>query len=296
MTEIVETAETVEVKNCLKFWKIAEDIDAPILRKTCLLFVEKNFKTVSASCDLKYVTLEMMKTILEDENLIVDNEVRIIEMMLKWTAILVEGSRPVHLAELLPFIRWSGIHVEYIKSCLLANSTLTTDPACFTFLSQVVSYQMSGIPFDGILTFFRPSTGQEKCVIVVGVDDDETISSEVHSVSLQRKNHVDPLTKLPTTIQMDSAVCVYNSMLYVSGVGNEFNEIWRYEVVSSWIRLANLTIGRCKHCMTLVGNHLYILGGYNSSSRSTLDSIEQYDILTYKCQPVGTLPHFVNGG
>ena len=72
---MAETVETVEVKNCLKFWKIAEDIDAPILSKTCLLFVEKNFKTVSASCDLKYVILEMMKTILGDENLIVDNEV-----------------------------------------------------------------------------------------------------------------------------------------------------------------------------------------------------------------------------
>ena len=184
-------AKTVEVKNYLKFWKIPEDIDAPILSKTCLLFVKKNFKTVSASYDLKYVTMEMIKTILEDENLIVDDDV---EMMLKWTSILVEDGTSVHLEELLSLIRWSGIHVEYIKSCLLTNSTLTTDYACFTFLSHVVSYQMSGIPFDGLLTFFRPSTELEKCVIVVCVDDDEMISSEVQSVSLQRKKSADEIS------------------------------------------------------------------------------------------------------
>ena len=162
--------ETIEVNNCLKFWKIAEDIDAPILSKTCLLFVEKNFKTVSASCDLKYLTMKMIEPILGDENLIVDNEV---EMMLKWTSILVQDDTSVHREELLPLMRWSGIHVEYIKSCLLTNSTLTTDYACFTFLSHVVSYQMSEIPFDELLTFFRLSTGIEQCVIVVGVDDEE---------------------------------------------------------------------------------------------------------------------------
>jgi len=60
------------------------------------------------------------------------------------------------------------------------------DRMCFKLLSQVITYHLTRVQFEGLCTFPRPSTGVEQCAVVVGVDTGDSINSDVYRVSLQQ--------------------------------------------------------------------------------------------------------------
>ena len=274
--------ETLDLDNCIKFWRMALDYGMPAPSvKIYESYMEQNFDMVYLSTNLKYVTENMMKVICMSDSIILDSEVKLLEMLLKWIEIMTRNGRQVRVDKLLPLIRWADIDAEYVKSTLLANSYLKDDPNCFKFLSQVISFILSGIQFEGLLTFYRPATGLRKCFVGIAGKCD------VFLVNLQNKNSVIQQSPMPTStanISIESVGCVRNNLLYVSGIGAGYKEIWRYDYLTGWTRCVDLIIGRRRHCMVSVGNNLYILGGYIDSTMKATDSVEQFHSLSNKCK------------
>ena len=49
--------------------------------------------------------------------------------------------------------------------------------------------------------------------------------------------------------------------LYAVGIGDKWNELWKWNATSDWTRCADMTSGRSYHCVAVVDSTLYTLGG-----------------------------------
>jgi hypothetical protein len=283
--------ETLNVSNCLRYWKLA---DTANLREIAAASMKMSMKDVSkvSSSELSSVTQGMLQAVVADDDLQIANEVEVCELVLRWMNLQKESGKSVQAYSLLSSVRWSDVSVEYVKSKLLSNSTLNQDAWSFEFLSKVVSYKMTGIQSLGIRTFHRPSTGQEQSVVIVGVNPGDKVTSDVYRLSLPRKESVTKLTDLPTKAAYESAACVVNDALYMTGVGSDNSETWMWTAITGWSRCGDLVQGRRRHCVTNVScTHVYVLGGFVESSKKELNSIEQYNRTTNRWKQVGQLTH-----
>jgi len=242
---------------------------------------------------LSSLSEKMMRDLLEDDELAVDSEVAVCKTLKTWLNLQTHSGNPVvQPYQLLTQIRWSGVPVEYVKTKLLTSDALTKDRQCFEFLSKVISYLLTGVQFDGLNTYHRPSTGVEQCVVIVGLSHGFAITSDVYRVSLQRNDLATSTPAIPCTMQNEAAACVSGNQFYVTGVGESKNETWKWESAFGWMRCADMIEGRRRHCAAFVNNtSMFVLGGFDDDKKVSLDSIEQYNTVTNKWTHAGQLMH-----
>jgi len=284
-------AASLSPETCSRYWKIAEQMNLATLALACKRLCVKEFGKIRSSSVVGSLSEKMMRELLEDDDLVVESEEHVCETLLTW---LNSQSNPVQPYQLLTHIRWSGVPVEYVKTKLITNNVLMTDRQCFEFLSKVISYRLTGVQFNGLNTFHRPSTGVEQCVVVVGQIDGGTPTSDVHRVSLQRKELTRNMQAIPYTMQKEVAACVGLSgiQLFVTGIGENMSETWKWESAFGWVRCADLLKGRRRHCAAFVNStSMYVLGGFDDNLKVSLDRIEQYSTVTNKWTESGKLKH-----
>jgi len=235
-----------------------------------------------------------MRELLEDDELDVESEVDVCETLMKWLNSQTQSGNSVQPYQLLTHIRWSAVPVEYVKTRLITNEILMTDRQCFEFLSKVICYRLTGVQFNGLNTFHRPSTGVEQSVVIVGLTTGIGVSSKsnVLRVSMQRHDHITNTHAIPTDMQRELAACVSGKELYITGTGIHRNEAWKWESLFGWVQCADTDVGRRRHCATFVNStSMYVLGGFDDEDETTLDSIQQYNTVTNKWTKVGQLMH-----
>jgi len=285
--------DRVSTKTSPRYWRLAEQMNLATLalarKRQCL----KEFGKIGSSSELSSLSETMMRELLEDDELVVESEVDVCETLMKWLNSQTQSGHSVQPYHLLTLVRWSDIPVEYVKTKLIINNILMNDRQCFEFLSKVISYRLTGVQFNGLNTFHRPSTGVEQCVVIVGVNTTgPEISSDVHCVSLQRQDHVTTTHAIPANMNVELAACVSGKELYISGAGSNKNEAWKWELAFGWVQCADMNEGRRRHCATFVNStSMYVLGGFNDEGNVALDSIEQYNTVTNKWIKVGQLMH-----
>jgi len=86
---------------------------------------------------------------------------------------------------------------------------------------------------------------------------------------------------------------VYCNTMYVTGIGANNEEMWKYNIVSGWKRCASLVQGRRGQSAAFIDEVLYICGGFVHSNGSVLDNVEAYNTVTDKCSTSGKLVHCV---
>lgn len=132
-------------------------------------------------------------------------------------------------------------------------------------------------------------------MIVAGLADDASTTMNVKKVNLHRPNEAPDLPQLPTAMNKGASVAVAcDNMMYVVGLGTNRDEVWRFEQTpNAWVQRQNLTQGRSRHAVAVLGHSLYVCGGYVESDGSVLDSVESYDTLTNIWTTAGQLKHAV---
>ena len=154
------------------------------------------------------------------------------------------------------------------------------------------NYQYS---FD--LHFSTEATTQfENFVFVLGINDGSTITRDVVKINLHRPNEISTHGQISPTIKSEAVAAVYRNTMYVSGLGSNGNEIWKYNVDSGWVRCASLLVhGRLGHCAAFINDVLYICGGLLRTyvSKPAQFSVEAFNAVTDKCNTVGGLVHLV---
>jgi len=98
-----------------------------------------------------------------------------------------------------------------------------------------------------------------------------------------------PFQALPVKIGSFVAAAVYNNEVFITGVGEECDEIWRYSFASGWRKCGSLLQSRHFHCAEFMDETMYIIGGCTPAEEIVLDSVEAYNVLTEKTTIVGQL-------
>jgi len=307
--------DSISASNCIGRWTFAEERNLAELALACKRVCLKEFGKIPYS-ELSSLSETMMRELLEDDELVVESEVDVCETLMKWLNSQTKSGNSVQPYHLLTLVRWSAVPVEYVKTKLQTNGILRKDNQCLEFLSNVISYRLNRVQFTGLNTFHRPSTGVEKCVVIVGMQPCGTVSwlpvrvysyvrhplsyraepqvsSHVLRVSLQKQDRVTSTHATPNTdMQIGIAACAIGSQLYLTGTGSDKNEAWKWESAFGWTKCADMSQGRRRHCATFVNNtSMYVLGGFDDKGNTKLDSIEQYETVTNKWTKVGQLMH-----
>jgi len=284
--------DTVSAKTCPRYWKIAEQMNLATLASSCKRQCLKEFEKIGSSSELSSLSETMVRELLEDDELVVESEVDVCETLMKWLNSQTQSGHPVQPYHLLTLVRWSAVPVEYIKTKLITDNILMNDRQCFEFLSKVISYRRSGVQFNGLNTFHRPSTEVEQCIVIVGLNTGSHVSSDVLCVSLQTQDHVTNTHAIPANMQFVLAACASGKELYITGTGSDLKETWKWELAFGWVQCADMNEGRRRHCATFVNKtSMYVLGGFVDKGNVTLDSIERYNTETNKWTKVGQLMH-----
>jgi len=282
--------ETLYIRNCLRYWRLAERTGIEHVIEACKELFLKEFVKIVETCDLVEMTETMMEAALADSSLGIAREEDACAMFLKWLDVQTRNNKPFQSCQLLYHIRWSAVSPEYVKSKLLNNVNIVGNCQCVKFLSNVLTYHHTGMQFDGLNTFHRPSTSIEQSAVIVGLNTGEKISSEMYRVSLQNPCEVTRLQDVPCKMEMESSACVSSNVLFVTGIGLDNRSVYRWDPLSGWKRCGDLMEGRRRHCSTFVGNTaLFVLGGYVDDADTILCSVEQYNPVTNKWLKVGEL-------
>ena len=120
-----------------------------------------------------------------------------------------------------------------------------------------------------------------------------TITKDVIKINLHRPNEISTQEQIPTKMAIEAFAAVYCNTMYVTGVGANNDEIWKYKQISGWMKCASLVQGRRRHSAAFIDEVLYICGGFVDSNKNVLDSVEAYNAVTDKCTTVGKLVHCV---
>jgi len=123
---------------------------------------------------------------------------------------------------------------------------------------------------------------------------------DIVKINLHQPNDITTLERIQTTLITirtectEAVVAVYNNTMYFAGFGANYNEIWKYNQTSGWLKCASLVQGRLYHSAAFIDEVLFICGGYVYSSEIVLDSVEAFNAVTNKCTAVGKLVHAVH--
>src|SRR6218665_150298 len=120
-------------------------------------------------------------------------------------------------------------------------------------------------------------------------------SVDIVKINLHQPNDITTLERIPTTVrtETEAVVAVYNNTMYFAGFGANYNEIWKYNQTSGWLKCASLVQGRLSHSAAFIDEVLFICGGFAYSSNLVVDSVEAFNAVTNKCTAVGKLVHAV---
>src|SRR6218665_1896086 len=112
-------------------------------------------------------------------------------------------------------------------------------------------------------------------------------------MNLNQPNEVTTEEQTPTTMRSEAYAAVYKNTMYVTGIGVNCDEIWKYKNSIDWKQCASLVEGRRRHSAAFINEILYICGGFVDSTKLVLDSVEAFNAVTNKCATVGKLFHSV---
>lgn len=228
--------KTLEPDNCLRYWRWAYTNDLPRLWEACRTLTERDFYRVTSSPDLLEIPPAIIQTILKDEDLDIYTEIDVAEIALRWMEwqSRKEGGYDLQLFQL---IRWGGVSDTYIRRRLLDDPKVMIDNTIRDYLTRVLDYLAGGAPFTALVTLHRLLTGLEKCVFIIGIVTDLKVSPDIIKVSLQRPE-TNIREQIGTVMRREAAAChcQRTNTLYVSGIGQGFDEIWQWTGVGGWDR------------------------------------------------------------
>src|SRR6218665_1405549 len=125
------------------------------------------------------------------------------------------------------------------------------------------------------------------------MDHGETVTRDVVKINLNQSNEITTQEDIPTELAMEVFAAVFYNTIYVTGIGDNNDDIWKYKKSVGWKKCASLVQGRIGHSAAFIDEVLYVCGGFVDSTKLVLDSVEAFNAVTNECAAVGKLVHAV---
>ena len=124
-------------------------------------------------------------------------------------------------------------------------------------------------------------------MFIIHTDKEDPCNNKFYKANLRKSNCVKLMrTQVQVLMQPDVAACVKDNMLYVTGVGRNCEDVWKYGG-SEWVQCGKMVQGRRGHCQAVVNSCIYICGGNSVKNKNAvLNCIEKYDTNGHKSTKV----------
>lgn len=130
----------------------------------------------------------------------------------------------------------------------------------------------------------------KECAVVVGINDgDAIVSRDFIRIDVGHPCEVSDLPHIPETMEKEAAAATYDNTIYVTGLGINNADIWKYNLSCGWSKCASMAHGRRRHSVAFIEEVLYICGGFFDAHESVLDSVEAFNVVRNECTTVGKL-------
>src|SRR5437899_2144212 len=99
--------------------------------------------------------------------------------------------------------------------------------------------------------------------MTLGLYKGPSTEQKIYQISLDKADTINVINSIPFLLDAVSAACVVCNVLYAVGIGFNYKELWKWSASrDEWTRCADLPSGRRRHCVTSVGDKIYVLGGW----------------------------------
>lgn len=300
LQEICEDAlePQVTVENCLEIWKLALFHECTNLKQKSFQFICKNFVIISQTDEFMDLDIFEIESILEDDNICVQNEAIVCDTALRWLKMDLD-KRKKYSGRLLKQVRLSFLTAEQLMMVTEKNKFLNSEAEAGEVIKEAMRFQL--LParqqeLCGVTTTYRATADMEEVLVVLG-------GCETSAPPYKRAAHVIcysflqenwfRLEKLPYDPGIEFASCTYGNDIYVSGGGCMQKCMIRFDSSKNkWSNMTPMAAGRRRHGMVAMTDSLYILGGYDCALEEgarMLASIEKYDLKGASSELVGEL-------
>ena len=131
---------------------------------------------------------------------------------------------------------------------------------------------------------------------MIGLGKNRMSSTDICHINLQHEHIVHKQPAVPFMVNPGSATCVSTNVVYSTGLGSTpFTNMWKWDVVTGWIRCPDMITGRRYHCVIFVDSTFYVLDGLVENDNTARSSVESYNTKTNKWSSAGHLIHAVLG-
>ena len=272
--------------NCLGVMKLGDALSHQNLYMKARMFTLKRFSAVQKGEEFLQLSSPELSDLITDSDLEVPSEEFVCMSALKWLEHSPE-SRLKHVSNILGRVRFNYLSLNFIINALENNPHLQKDRPCLQVLESHKNNLILGLSSHPTSAFPRLSTNTERVMIIVGGEKKTGDRlTQVIAVSLQRAGAFQVLKEFPSEENVEHAACTVGNNVYVSGG----YQLWQYQTGSNkWVRQAPMSKRRRRHAMVSMGEKIFVLGGYHDPTKSTLVTIDEYDVKTDTWTYIGDL-------
>ncbi|KTG45672.1 hypothetical protein cypCar_00000668 [Cyprinus carpio] len=308
----------LNVHTCVYVWNIGAAYGLMPVREAARRYILENFTQFSETTQFNQLTLEQITSFLQDDNLSLPSEVTTFQIAMKW--IDFDPKRQEHAAELLSHVRFETIPASALVSEIQPVARMMLDPQCHRLLVDAMNYHLLPYQQNTLQSRRTKARGSQNALLTIGALYQQLAAPYANgyatmlpcqcrpSIGRHLGDCIDSNTwseqgELETPRGWHCSATVGGKVYVVGGSqlgpGGVRIDVMTMEVFNpeskKWTRAANLPLGVSTAGMSPLGNHLYLLGGWNEAEKRYKSAVQRYDPGTDSWSTVEDLPEPIVG-
>uniref|UniRef100_A0A3B4AF81 BTB domain-containing protein n=1 Tax=Periophthalmus magnuspinnatus TaxID=409849 RepID=A0A3B4AF81_9GOBI len=267
--------------NCVGVWRLTNMYYYPQLNKQVFVYILKHFQeVVTSSEEFLLLSAEELHSIIDEDELNVEEETVVFEAVLRWVAHAPQ-ERDKHMVDLLPKVRLALLRPDYLTNCARSNSVLQNNRRCKAMLMETIRLMLDARATRLNSSLFparlaRPRLPRSFLVAIGGWGrNGPTNSIEVYN------NRTDRWVGVANN---NGAPRAYHGTVFLNGcvyqIGGfdgvyQFSTVHKYDLANrTWQEVAPMHSRRCYVSVSWLDGFIYAMGGCQGHVR--LRTVERY--------------------
>lgn len=268
----------------LGIWQFSDQCNAKVLQEESLQYALKEFTSVVRHQEFLEMTPDNLSYYLSHKDLHIESEEDIVDAFLKWLEYLPD-TRKKHV-DIVQKLNVLSQKPRIIKQKLLDNDIIKSNHEIWSYLNGIFNHLLFSEPLpEGVtLTPLKNNSQFVTSCVILGGYFDQRRSKQCHIAHYledAKSVSTSAICKIPSQYNIEMASCVLNDVIYISGCGEDSDEIWKLDMNRAlWTQCCHMLEGRICHAMIpgpANDGCIYIIGGYNHSDDVVLGSVSLYD-------------------
>lgn len=277
--------ETMADENCVERWKLGRTVlcGEVSIAVTAWEYITNNLMNFIDSSSLLSLDYEDFKLIIQNEDLVVKQEVKMWELVKAWVDADRE-KRICHIGSLLKHCCLTEIDRDYLVEEMAFHPLIRESESGLQLVQEAIKFQNHPGSHENMELKFRACHGKVKSLVQLyktegkNIDDYFKDHTEVSLAAWCRQEWQDwpGLDNVGQYI----AGCVHRDSMYVlSGVNTSYRRASFFEYnghSQKWVKLREMPVPLVGHTMSALNNSICVLGGRSHTQQNL--RVHQYSL------------------